>query len=394
MKKIFILIVVVYLITTFFIIGNKKENRVIEKSEERYIYFSYIEFSDLIKGKSVSESKKEFTKIIENIKDNNFTDVIVHVRAFSDSFYNSSIFPTSRYLSSKEGEDFGYDVLEYLIDIAHKQELRIHAWINPYRIRNNTDVSSISQDNPAIMFLQNNNAHIIENEGIFYNPASSEVIDLIVKGVSEIVRNYKVDGIHLDDYFYPNNAKDLDNYNEYIENGGTLSLEEYRLNNTTTLIKKIYDTIKSINKNVVFGIAPVGNNENNYNSHYLDVYKILGSSGYVDYIMPQLYYGFNNGVKPFIETLNEWDELIKVDTIKLIPALTLHKSGNLDNYAKEGKEEWLNETDIIKRQIIISRLSNHYSGFSIFRYNYFYNSDITNSNLQKEILNIKEVLTK
>ena len=105
--------------------------------------------------------------------------------------------------------------------------------------------------------------------------------------------------------------------------------------------------------------------------------------------MPQIYYGFNNEARPFKKTIDEWSNLIKVDSIKLIPALALYKSGKVDKYALSGSNEWIDSSDIIKREIIYSKGVLKYSGYSLFSYNYLFNEDYLNENIKKEIDNIK-----
>ena len=129
-----------------------------------------------------------------------------------------------------------------------------------------------------------------------------------------------------------------------------------------------------------------------YSSEYLDVKTILSNSGYVDYIMPQIYFGFLNEARPFTDTIEEWNSLIKVESIDLIPALSLYKSGSIDKYALGGSNEWVDNFDIIKRQVVYSRGVSNYDGFSIFRYDHFYNSDKWNNNMIKEIENIRKII--
>lgn len=381
MKKL-ILVVITFVVITFFIISykqelNNNESAFLNKDEEyRAIFISYLEFDKYIKDLDNDTSKANIVKMIDNMYKNNFNMVILHVRPFSDAIYKSDIFPYSRYVSTSEGVDPGYDILSFFIEEAHKKDIEIHAWINPYRIRNTTDINDISKDNPAYKYLGTNHVKVIEGKGIYYNPASEIVQDLIISGVEEIVKNYDVDGIHFDDYFYPDDTIDLDNYTLYINEGGTLTLSDYRLNNTSTLIKKVYEKIKSIDKDVLFGISPEGNINNNYDINYIDTKKITSEIGYIDYIMPQIYFGFLNEIMPFMETASMWNSLIKVDDIKLIPALAFYKVGTIDEYAKSGREEWLNYNNIIKKQVLISRNLSNYEGFSIFRYDYIFGPNL------------------
>ena len=395
MKKL-IVVVMIFVVITFFIIEKKQEQQkekdtqvsLNNNDERRAIFISYLELEKHIKGFDNTTSKTNIIKILDNMKDNNFNMAILHVRPFSDAIYKSNIYPYSSYVSTTEGLDPGYDILKFFIDESHKRNIEVHAWINPYRIRNTTNVEDISTSNPAYEYLNTNHVKIIEGKGIFYNPASSEIRQLIITGVEEIVTNYDVDGIHFDDYFYPDDTIDLDNYTEYVNSGGTLTLSDYRLNNVSLLIKGVYDKIKSLKPNILFGISPEGNINNNYESNYIDTKKILSEEGYVDYIMPQIYYGFLNEVMPFIDTVNMWNSLITVPNIKLIPALAFYKVGTIDEFAKGGSEEWVNDTDIIMKQVLLSRNLSNYGGFSIFRYDYLFNSKYQNNNtiLEKENL--------
>lgn len=381
MKKL-VIVVTIFVVITFFIIGNKKDNlksnpvSLNSGDEYRAIFISYLELDIYVKDKDNRTSKANLIKILDNMQKNNFNMAILHVRPFSDAIYKSNIYPYSRYVSTSEGIDPGYDILSFFIQEAHSRDIEVHVWINPYRVRNTTNTTDISISNPAYKYLNTNHVKIIEGKGIFYNPASALVQDLIVSGVEELVTNYDIDGVHFDDYFYPDDTIDLENYQEYLNNGGTLSLSDFRLNNTSTLIKRVYSKIKSINENVMFGISPEGNINNNYDLNYIDTKKILSEEGYVDYIMPQVYFGFLNEVMPFIETINTWNSLIKVEGIKLIPALAFYKTGEIDEYARSGKEEWMKSNNIIKKQVLVSRNLSNYRGFSLFRYEYIFGSDL------------------
>ncbi len=398
MKKL-IVVMIIFVVITFFVIENKandkKETNVVSfnlKDEKRAVFISYIELGEYIRGKDNNTSKNNINKMLDNIKEDNFNMVILHVRPFSDAIYESSIFPYSRYVADKEGDNPGYDILKYFLGEAHKRKIEVHAWINPYRVRNTTDTSDISKDNPAYKYLNTNHVKIIENKGIFYNPASSEVTKLIVDGIVEIVKNYDVDGIHFDDYFYPDDTIDLENYQEYINAGGTLTLSDYRLNNTTNMIKEVYTAIKSINKNILFGISPEGNINNNYEFNYLDTKKLVSEDGYIDYIMPQIYFGFLNESLPFIDTLHMWNSLIKAPNVKIMPALAFYKAGNNDTFAKSGENEWVENNDIIKKQVLTSRNVNKYNGFCLFRYSFLYNDEYKSDALINEYNNYLSIV--
>lgn len=359
-----------------------------EIDEKRSIFISYIELNKYLNNKDSSSAKISIKEIVNNIYELGFNEIIVQVRSFSDAIYKSEVFPWSRYISSSEGVDPGYDALEEFIKEASRKNIGVIAWINPYRIRNTEDISDISHKSPAYTYLESDVVYI--NNGIYFNPSKDEVVSLIVKGVEEIVKNYKVDGILFDDYFYPDNEIDMNDYNEYLKDNEYISKNEYNLNIVSQMIKKVHDVCEKYG--VDFGVSPDGNMENNYNKVFADVKRWCGSSGYIDFIMPQVYYGFNNESKAFKKVIEEWESIILDDSVKLRVALAFYKNGSIDKWAKSGSDEWILNDDIIMREIILSRNLNRYQGFSLFRYDYIFNEENYTEMTVNEIENMKKVL--
>ena len=373
----------------FYYMNKKEDNNIINNFEEdRYVFISYIDYSYL-KGKDENILKEEINKMVLNIKENNFNGIILQVRAFSDAIYYSKIFSPSLHIVNNENDKLKLDMLDYFIKLSHENNIKLIAWINPYRIRSNNDISSISGNNIVNKYLNTSSVEI--KNGIYFNPAKDEVLDLIIKGVLEIVKNYDVDGILYDDYFYPSKTCDLNDYKLYKINGGLKSLEDFRRDNINKLIRKTYEKIKEVNSDVLFGISPSGNMNNNYNAEYLDINYLIENK-IVDFIMPQIYYGFDNTNLPFVNTVNSWSNLVKDTNIKFYVALALYKSGLEDKYAKTGINEWINNNDIISKQIIVSRNTYNYEGFSIFRYDYLFNSKKDNKQLLDEVFYVKKLL--
>ena len=347
------------------------------------VFISYIDYSSL-KGKEVMEQKNIINEMVHNVSYFGFDTVILQVRAFSDAIYDSSYYPMSSVVSyDKDGKAF--DILSYFISVCDMNNISLYAWVNPYRISNTNDVSKIDKSASYYKWLNTSLIGVFDN-GIYLNPASSDVKDLIVSGVVEIASNYNVKGILFDDYFYPNDMIDLDSYELY---NGNLSLEEYRVFNVNDLLKRCYDSIKEVNKDVFFGISPAGNIDDNLSSRYLDIKGILNDK-YLDFIIPQLYYGFLNESKPYTKTLEEWSS-INVNNIDLYVALSIYKSGMVDSYAGKGVNEWINNSDIIKRQVISSKGVKNYKGFAVFRYQYIFEM-FDNDNLVKEVSGLREVI--
>lgn len=379
MKKTIILI----LLITLFI--NIKEDK--PKEEElRGVFISYIEINNYIKNNNQELSKQNIKKMIKNIKEEKLNTIILQVRSSSDSIYNSKIFPKSLYLVNNEYEEY-FDVLEYFIKESHKNNIKVIAWINPYRVRTTEDISKITPKNPVYKYLNTDIVYI--NNGVYLNPSKKETKELIIEGVKEVLE-YGIDGLLFDDYFYIDNNIDLKDYEEYIKNNDNITEQQYRLNIVNDLIKDVHKICKD--KNISFGISPDGNIENNYNKNYADVKTWLSSNEYIDFIMPQIYYGFYNSTKAYINTIKEWESIMTNDKINLYIALAFYKVGKEDKYAKTGFDEWQKNDDIIMREVILSRNLKNYKGFTLFRYENIFNTDLYTSNSLKELNNLKKIL--
>lgn len=362
--------------------------RITNNTEKRGIFVSYIDLSKYIKSNDCDVSKSNISRMIDNIYSLKFNMIVLQVISFSDSIYESDIYPWSSVISSSEGVSPSYDVLSYFIEKAHEKGIYVYVWINPYRVRSTSNIDSISSNSPAYKYIGTDTLYV--NDGIYFNPAKQEVEDLIVAGVLELVSKYKIDGLLFDDYFYPALDVSINEYEEYLKKNKKITFDQYRLMIINKMIERVYTVCSKYN--VYFGISPDGNIENNYNKVFADVVTWLNSDKYVNFIMPQIYYGFYNEIKPFYKVIKEWDNLIKNKNIDLYVALAFYKVGTVDNYAKDGKFEWEINSDIIMREIVLSRNLKHYKGFVLFRYGYLFDSELYTEATVKEIENIKKIV--
>ena len=374
MKKI---IITIMLLITIFLIYNTKIVKEIPntntktqkaKTEDKGVFISYIDYADL-NGKTKEEQQKQITKMINNISYFGLNKIILQVSPFSDAIYPSKIYESSHTVVQNEGDPLKLDILKYFINKAKDKNIDIYAWLNPYRIRNTNNIKTISKNTYYYKWLNTDNIEIT-NQGIYLNPASKEVLTYIEKGLQELCQNYDIKGVLYDDYYYPNDTIDL---NTYKQTNMETNLKTYRINN------------------IKFGLSPAGNIENNKDKEYLDIENVLKTDK-IDFIIPQLYYGFENSTKPYIKTLKEWTS-INTNNKDFYVALALYKSGKIDNFAGRGENEWLEQTNIIKKQIITARNEKNYKGFYIYRYEYLFNIYHNNS-LTKEIKNIKNLIDK
>lgn len=389
MKKEFVVMVLFLIISfflTFYLQGEKIETQ--EIIEDRGVFVSYIELSNYLKGKNQKNGEIAIKEIVTNIEQLGFNMIILQVRTFSDAIYPSSIYPWSSVVSNVEGEPLDYDILDTFLTFCHEKNIRLFAWINPYRIRGDEDITDLSVLNPAAAYLNTSAVYI--SDGVYYNPANEKNKELIVSGVEEIIKKYDVDGILFDDYFYPTTDTDIDaeEYTEYQDKNTNATLAEFRLKEVTDLIKRVYQLCHQYD--VLFAVSPDGNIDNNYQLHYADV-KLWGSrEGYVDYIMPQIYYGFYNETKPFIDVLEEWENIST--EVYLMPVLAFYKVGTVDQFAKGGMTEWMENDDIIMREILLSRNLKRYRGFSLFRYDFLFNPNVQTATTMLEMKNMKKII--
>ena len=362
--------------------------------EVKAVWISYLDFYTLLQGKSQSQFTSNIAAAFDNAKATGLNTVIVQVRPFGDALYESEIFPWSHIITGTEGVDPGFDPLSIMIREAHNRGLQIEAWINPYRIRTSGQSNkALSSDNPARSYINSGSDVVLAyGGGYYYNPGSSEAQELIVQGVREIVENYNVDGIHFDDYFYPTTSASFDS-GTYQASGTSLSPADWRRENVNRLVRAVYAEIKSIDSSLRFGISPQGIIANNYDGQYSDVELWMAEEGYVDYICPQLYYGFNHATAPFASMVREWNSKIRADGVELYIGLAPYKLGTVDSYAGSGKNEWLNTSDILARMVEEAREAGNYGGFILFRYDSLYNvSGTLRSQVEAELESLEEIL--
>lgn len=349
--------------------GTASGSTVSPGGEYRAVWISYLELGGMLTGKTAGQFRSNIAAAYDNAKNLGCNTVIVHVRPFGDALYRSDYYPTSYLITGSEGDPLPFDPLKIMLEEAHNRGLTFEAWLNPYRVRPRTG-KPLCSTNPAQQYINSGSDTVYQtaNGGIFYNPGSREAIDLIVNGVREIVRNYDVDAIHFDDYFYASTDSSIDSA-LYAANGGGKSLAAWRRQNVNTMVREVYAAVKAEKPSVRFGISPQGNTGINYDTLYADVATWLANPGYVDYICPQIYYGFQNATCPYSSVLKEFSGMIKVSGIDLYVGLAAYKIGNEDTYAgAAGKYEWQQNSDLLSRMVTEARGANHYKGFCLYSY--------------------------
>lgn len=364
-------------------------------SEQKGIWISYLEYSSAMMNKSAKAFRSTIGEYFDNVKALSFNTVYVQVRAFGDAYYRSELFPTGDRYNGTIGAKLSYDPLEIMVEEAHSRNLSVHAWINPMRLMTDSQLKSLS-DSYTIKKWYNDSdkcgKYIVKSDGRWYlNPAYPEVEKLISDGISEIVSGYDVDGIQIDDYFYPTTAASFDSA-AYKASGTSKSLSSWRTDNINDMVKRMNKTVHSANPSVLFGISPQGSVDNNYDTLYADVKTWCSSSGYCDYILPQVYFGFDNSALPYSDTIALWSSMTSSGNVKLVIGLAGYKIGAADAYAgANGKNEWINNSDMISRQMKAAKKLGNYGGVAIFRYGSIFEPESSVAKqVNAELANIKK----
>lgn len=348
--------------------------------EMRGVWVSYMELSmENESDKSEASFKSKFSAIAQKCKKYGFNTLIVQVRPFCDALYNSKYFPYSHILTGVQGKNPGYDALKIMCEISRQNGLYIHAWVNPYRISTNDTPNKLSNDNP---YVKEKSLGLKADSGVYFDPSNEAARNLITDGVVEIVKNYDVDGIQFDDYFYPTQDENFDKkqYEEYVKtcsSNAPMGIYNWRIANVNMLVCETYKAIHEANDEVDFGISPQGNLENNYNL-YADVKSWCTCRRFVDYICPQIYFSLDNPALTFENSLNEWSGLEYAENVKLYVGLAGYKAGSEDDSGT-----WLEQSDILAREYNILKQNDKVKGFMLYSY-----SSLDDDNAKEEIQNL------
>ena len=354
-----------------------------DSGELKGVWIPYLIWNQLPKEQGAFQAAVD--QMFDNCRSWGLNAVFVHVRSHGDAVYPSSIFPWSKF----SGGNPGYDPLAYMIESAHARGLKFHAWINPYRITGYLmSWDEVSPDSPAKRWLSDGDASndryvLVHDNAYYYNPSAEEVKKMVTDGVAEIVRGYNVDGIHFDDYFYPelndeSEARWFDR-TEYEASGSQEPIAQWRRNQVSDLVWRVYQAVKAEKPHVLFGISPQG-----YVDHlrsekklFVDIDRWMSQDGFIDYIMPQLYWGFEtkkasgeDAPYAFEQNLKTWTELKNRGNVTLYLGLGLYRAGSdIKDYNEVS--EWLRRDDIISRQVSAGRNSGAVNGCCFYSYESF-----------------------
>lgn len=293
------------------------------KREFRGVWVATVNNIDWPGRRSVStdQQKNELLSILDAHQQTGINAIIFQVRPAADAFYTKSREPWSKYLTGKQGKapEPAYDPLAFAITEAHKRGMELHAWFNPYRATTDSKFAALSADH----ITRTKPEWFFTYGGIkLFNPGLPDVREYIVQVVLDVVDNYDIDGVHMDDYFYPyhidkQKINDEETFKQY--GAGFSNIKDWRRNNVDLLIKMLTDSIHKHNPRMKFGVSPFGIWANKYqnpevsDSHGGDSYYELYADsrkwvkdGWVDYVNPQLYRPMNDNLVAFNKMVDWW----------------------------------------------------------------------------------------
>lgn len=364
-------------------IGNAEPLVTNPKNEFRAVWIATVVNIDWPKSSTdnIEKQKADFIEILDTYKKLNYNAVIVQIRSVGDAFYPSKLAPWSRFLTGKEGQAPKpyFDTLTWMIAETHARGFEFHAWLNPYRATMDLNTAILS---PKHDFYQHPEWMIKYGGKYYYNPALPEVQDHLTAVVEEVVKNYDIDAIHFDDYFYPYKIKG-EQFNDTVsfkKYGNGMSLEDWRRSNVNNFVQCVSVSIKNIKPWVQFGISPFGvwrnksvdpkgseteSGQTNYDDLYADPLAWMENK-WIDYLVPQLYWSINHPKASYSKLLRWWSENSKNTAIYI---------GNGTYKINTDSDKKWNNPNEIPDQINITRTYKNIQGNAFFSAKSFLNKN-------------------
>ncbi len=305
-------------------------------------------------GLTTYSQQRELTAIFDQSKEIGLNTIILQVRPAGDTFYQSPFEPWSAFLTGKMGQapDPYYDPLEFAITEAHKRGLKLHAWINPFRMKSGSFA-------PTSNHMRRTHPSWIKTSGneVWLDPGIPAVRTHVLKIVEDLVKRYDIDGIHIDDYFYPyppsgvspkrQTFDDWGSFSAYQKSGGKLSRNDWRRDNINQFVRDLYYTVKRTKPDVMVGISPFGIWRPGYPKTIeaqLDAYEHLCADsrywlqqGWCDYFSPQLYWRIDPKEQSFPVLLQWWKEQ-NTKGVHLWPGIASDRIGKERNASEIGRQ--------------------------------------------------------
>jgi len=308
--------------------------------EVRGAWISTVFNLDWPSPKSTSEQQKaEYIELLDSLQEVGINTVYVQVRPAGDALYPSELVPWSKVLTGIQGADPGYDPVAFMVEETHKRNMEFHAWFNPFRA--NTDVLTASLD-PSHVALAHPDWIVNTGKQLYINPGIPDARQHIIDTIMEVVDHYDIDGVHLDDYFYPSNTafKDAAAYRLYND-GSYTNIGDWRRANINDFVAALGQSIHESKPGVEFGISPFGVWRNAsvdktgsdtkagvtaYDSMYADVRAWI-QNGWIDYVAPQIYWSMSNATVDYDKLVDWWVNEVKGTGVDLLIGHAPYKLG-------------------------------------------------------------------
>ncbi len=355
---------------TFFFSSSVASAQYDGKHELRAVWIATVNNIDWpsTPGLNSEQQKKELIVYFDLFKKLNFNAVVLQIRPTADAFYRSKYEPWSIYLTGDQTKapDPEYDPLEFAIAEAHKRGMELHAWLNPYRV--SQDTANLKFISPEHLYNKKPEIFVKHGKKLYFDPAYPETREFVTKVIKDIVTRYDVDGIHFDDYFYPNN--DFNDSVSFTTNSRGYKPEDkmaWRRENVDLVVKMLRDTIKSVKPYVKFGISPYAVWRNlredprgsdsksygytNYDHLHADILLWM-ENGWVDYILPQLYFNIGYENADFAKLAKWWR-----DNSAGVPVYAGLGTYKLDKKSKIAA--WHSSEEIYKQALMIRSMSSY-----------------------------------
>ena len=329
------------------------------------MWFPYLDYGEILAGKTADQFRDAVRQRFQQVADMGINTVYLHLRAFGDAYYQSALFPPA-----KEVGD--YDPFSILLEEAHQLHLSVHGWVNPLRLQKDSAMAAMPDSYPVKQWYsdpQKNGTYLCKvGEYWWLNPAYPEVRQLVADGVAEILAQYHVDGIHLDDYFYPTTDPSIDAA-QFAASGET-NLTAWRRANVTRLVKAAHDAVKAADPTLRY-------------EQYTDLSVWLTASGadaIVDYLCPQIYWGYGYTLSSgstrfaFENITAEWLALPRAESTALYFGLGAYRVGVGDGGANaDSVSQWCTGS-ALARQVTDLRSAGA-GGWALYRYGSLFRSD-------------------
>lgn len=290
-------------------------------------------------GLTVEQQQQELIDYFEMAVERHYNAVVLQVRSAAQVFYDSPLEPWSAYLTGTQGEDPGYDPLEFAVREAHRRKLELHAWFNPYQLVRAGQDHNTDDSHPSVVHPE---WAVDYDGGSYFNPGLPEVREWVQEAIMVAVRKYDIDAVHFDDYFYPYpvEGEDFDDADAYARYGDGLELADWRRRNVNLLIEELGKRIKRTKPWVKWGISPfaIWRNDStdpegsatdgleSYDAIYADTREWVRQE-WIDYICPQVYWTQDFEVAPYNTLVDWWAEQVRDRNVALYIGEAAYKIG-------------------------------------------------------------------